>query len=146
MREVKGNIWDYHRQPGFVVVITTNGEVKRNGDAVMGKGVALEATKRIPNIASELGKAMQIAGNQPIFLDNLHVLTFPTKFLWREQSDITLISMSAGILRRKALINPTTVFAMPRPGCGCGGLQWKDVRPLLLKLPDNVWVVHKDRN
>ena len=45
MKEVTGNIWDY---PADIVCITTNGSTTRNGSAVMGKGIALQAKERYP--------------------------------------------------------------------------------------------------
>ena len=42
MKEITGDIWDYHKQ-GHWIVITTNGTVKSNGEAVMGRGIALQA-------------------------------------------------------------------------------------------------------
>jgi len=42
MKEVIGNIWNYYNK-GNWIVITTNGTIKKNGEAVMGRGVALEA-------------------------------------------------------------------------------------------------------
>ena len=40
MKEVKGDIWNFYNK-GYWIVIPTNGTVKRNGEAVMGRGVAL---------------------------------------------------------------------------------------------------------
>lgn len=38
MREINGsNIWDFYNK-GFWIAITTNGTVKKNGEAVMGRG------------------------------------------------------------------------------------------------------------
>jgi hypothetical protein len=46
-REVKGDVWPLAAEvKPDTVAITTNGFVKRNGQAVMGKGCALEAARR----------------------------------------------------------------------------------------------------
>lgn len=44
MRDIKGNIWTlYDSDPTCYICITTNGFVKSNGEAVMGRGTALQA-------------------------------------------------------------------------------------------------------
>lgn len=49
MKEVYGDIWEYHKQ-GYWIVITTNGFVKKNGCAVMGRGVAKQAVTKYPSL------------------------------------------------------------------------------------------------
>ena len=61
MVEIQGNMWEIDTDCLF---ITTNGFVKRDGSAVMGRGCALEATKIIPNIAKSLGQAIARHGNR----------------------------------------------------------------------------------
>lgn len=55
MKEVTGNIWDYHEK-GYWIVITTNGTVKANGEAVMGRGVALQAKRKYQGLPWRLGQ------------------------------------------------------------------------------------------
>ena len=53
MLEIKGSLWSY-RTCGYLV-IPTNGLIKNNGFAVMGRGLALQcANPSTPN-ASEVG-------------------------------------------------------------------------------------------
>ena len=52
MIEVVGNLWTYAAD---FRAITTNGTVKFDGRAVMGRGCAREATQRYPKIARQLG-------------------------------------------------------------------------------------------
>ena len=40
MNEVNGNLWDSNAD---IIVITTNGAVRKDGAAIMGRGVALQA-------------------------------------------------------------------------------------------------------
>lgn len=56
MKEIKGNLWDYIGKAD-VICITTNGFVKSNGHAVMGRGCAKQATVRYPDVPKILGKA-----------------------------------------------------------------------------------------
>jgi len=47
LREDKINLWEY---PADARVITTNGFVKNNGEAVMGRGCAREAARKYPRL------------------------------------------------------------------------------------------------
>jgi len=62
MLEAYGNIWDL--APDYdAVVITTNGYVKKNGEAVMGRGIAKEAKEIFPDLPLKLGKRITEHGN-----------------------------------------------------------------------------------
>lgn len=78
MKEVKGNIWNFWEK-GHWIVIPTNGTVKSNGEAVMGRGLALQLTQRIPGIQKELGDQLHRIGNRPVFFMTHHVITLPVK-------------------------------------------------------------------
>ena len=143
MREVYGDFWAY---PADVRLITTNGLVKKNGEAVMGRGVALQAKTRYPGLAQCVGGVILAYGNHVqinLGLDAPFGLgIFPTKHNWFEKSDITLIKQSAEELKTMANIYPTLLFLLPRPGTGNGGLLYKDVKPAIEDiLPDNVLVI-----
>lgn len=142
MIEAVGDLWRY---PADFRVITTNGTVKRNGCAVMGRGCAQEAQARYPQLPRLLGRRLRATGNRVYFFAE-HVLgadrglfTFPVKHAWHETADLTLIVQSVADFQRQLLSSAT--YIMPRPGCGNGGLSWTAVRPLLLQLPDNVVVI-----
>jgi hypothetical protein len=148
MREIKDNLWQLHRH-GEWIVITTNGTIKRNGEAVMGRGVALQAKEQFPSLSAELGMALNRIGNVPHVFFKYKLITLPVKHEWMQQADLKLIEQSLGILthidRRleASKYEPPTVY-LPRPGCGNGGLKWEDVRPLCEKLPDWFIVVEYD--
>lgn len=141
MKEIRGNIWDYHYE-GNWVVITTNGVVKANGEAVMGKGIALQAKLRYPELPYELGRAIKMYGNRVILLDGVTKLrkmfSFPTKHHWRDKSDLGLIEESA---KQLAAIAPKEKIYIVRPGCSNGQLDWKDVKPILERYLDGRFVV-----
>ena len=65
MKEIKGNLFE---QEADLICITTNGFVKSNGCAVMGKGCAAEAKKRHPGIDTILGSQISEHGNRVIGL------------------------------------------------------------------------------
>lgn len=139
MREITGNLWD-HNNVDTVICITTNGFVKKNGEAVMGRGCAREACVKYPGLSKRLGAHLLLRGNVPVWLTT-GLVTFPVKHNWYEDADLALIALSAEWLKREALNLGQKWFVLPRPGCGNGRLQWDDVRPLLLDLPSNVLVI-----
>jgi hypothetical protein len=141
MLEVRGNLWTY---PADVRVITTNGTVKKNGECVMGRGCAKEARDRFPSIAHTLGDGIRRLGNIVQLLhrydDGLEkwdIVSFPVKHEWFQRADIELIRVSATTLSHYATLHGWQRCVMPRPGCGNGNLQWKDVRPVLEPILDD---------
>ena len=141
MKEIRGNLWDFYGKPGYVVCITTNGTLKKNGEAVMGRGCAKEAQKRIPRVAAKLGILIAEEGNVLNRIPSEMVLAFPVKHNWWEKADLTLIRRSAEQLKAR---DAEYIFILPRPGCGNGQRDWlREVKPLLeaVGLPDNVWVI-----
>lgn len=142
MIEAFGDLWDY---PADVICITTNGDVRTDGAAVMGRGVALQAAKRYPGIEYELGRRIiNGAGNHVLLIPSESlwlILAFPVKRHWYEKASPELIARSVAELRALIGDNSNLTYVLPRPGCGNGQLAWADVRPLLLGLPDNVHVI-----
>ncbi len=139
MIEEKCNIWTKW-EAGEWVCITTNNFVKRNGEAVMGRGVARQAAFRFPGLARELGERILVrgcTGNGKHSLDEASVkvftskrlVAFPVKFAWWEEADIGLIKHSAIQLVEEVLpaIEVDRIY-LPRPGCGNGKLKWAGVK------------------
>lgn len=144
MREVRGNVWDM-AVPGDIICITTNGFVKKSGEAVMGRGIALEAVKRDPLVARSLGDAILSGGNHVVDIHqdpDFIWLSYPVKHNWWEKADPALIVRSAHEL--VGYVHSIEQFSgfvwLPRPGCGNGGLNWADVEPLIADLLDDQFV------
>jgi O-acetyl-ADP-ribose deacetylase (regulator of RNase III) len=138
MREAKGDLWTY---PADVRVITTNGSVRKDGAAVMGGGVALQAKWKYHGIERDLGTALAMSGNQVHWL-NEKIVSFPVKHQWfDEKADIDLIKRSARQLVGLTNMTNWQTIAMPRPGCGNGGLDWEDVKPIIESILDDRFVV-----
>jgi hypothetical protein len=126
--ELEADLWSVEAD---AVVITTNGTVKANGEAVMGRGCAREAVERFPWLPKELGLRLGDAGNhvfvwRPEEHDvGFYIVTFPVKHLWRDGADRRLISQSMDELLRFVWAHEDVKrVVMPRPGCGNGGLSW----------------------
>lgn len=144
MQEIKGNLWGFHKR-GDPIVITTNGTIKTNGEAVMGRGIAAQAAAKFPNIPSSLGYKLTKQGNIVhvfnVAYPTVRLFTFPVKHNWWEPADINLIQQSAMQLRAMAdLLDLRNVY-MPRPGCGNGQLKWEDVKPYIEGMLDHRFTV-----
>jgi len=142
MIEVVGDLWHY---PADFRVITTNGAWRQDGRAVLGRGCALEATKRYPMLAQLLGKRLRDRGNHVHFFsdveigDRMGLFTFPVKHSWEQPADLDLIRRSTEEFGRQLLTSAT--YVLPRPGCGNGQRSWDEVKPIVAVLPDNVHVI-----
>jgi hypothetical protein len=147
MKEVKGDLWTFQFDDtwlsSYIHCITTNGFVKKNGEAVMGRGCALEACQKYPGLAKRLGAELNKKGNTIIWLTT-GLITFPVKHNWWEKADLDLIKKSADCLAKEADNLRQKWFILPRPGCGNGQRTWEEVKPLLENLPDNVLVIDFD--
>lgn len=123
-----------------------------NTIGVMGKGLALEYKKRYPQMfekyKSVCEKKQLTIGKLMLLYEADHwLLLFPTKENWRDQSKLEYIESGLQkFVQRYAQKNITSV-AFPRLGCGNGGLDWEDVKPLmeryLKKLPIDVFIYLK---
>ena len=114
---------------------------------VMGKGLALQFKKRYPENFDDYRifceKGLLTIGN--MFITNQraqpkYVINFPTKVHWRDKSKIEYIFQGLHDLKCYASLMQIKSIAIPPLGCGLGGLDWKDVKPLIIKamesLPD----------
>ena len=142
MIEVVGDLWTY---PADFRVITTNGTVKRNGAAVLGRGCAKQAVDRYPLLPALLGARLAARGNHVLFFSDYELkadrglFTFPVKHEWMLPADVELIARSVKEFQNQLL--SSAIYVLPRPGCGNGGLLWEAVRPVVSGLPDNVHVI-----
>jgi O-acetyl-ADP-ribose deacetylase (regulator of RNase III)/uncharacterized protein YwgA len=123
---------------------------------VMGKGVALEFKKRWPDNFKAYKKVCDAKELEPgrmfIFDTNMlfatdgprFLVNFPTKKHWRSKSEISYIEDGLNALVNEIKVLGIKSIAMPPLGCGNGGLEWDDVKPLIvskLENLDNVKVV-----
>lgn len=141
MKQITVDIWDY---PHVYKCITTNGYVNRAGECVMGRGVALQAKQRYPEIATWLGNKIKRSGNMCYVYDVAKIITFPTKHHWSLSADIELIRESCRQLMHIINMRDIACVLLPKPGCSNGKLHWEDVRPVIEHLlDDRVFVVDR---
>jgi hypothetical protein len=141
MRVVAGDIWDLH-ESGAWAVIPTNLQVRKDGTAVMGAGLALQAANRYPCLSWTYGQELRRGGRYWLEPGDRLVL-LPTKRHWKDPSDPELIRSGCQWLAGVAAHYSAHEFAVPLLGCGLGGLDWEtQVRPILEEtLTDSRFVV-----
>lgn len=147
MREIEGNLWDISAD---AKCITTNGSVRTDGKAVMGRGVALQARECWPGIDAKLGSMLNERGNIPHLLISralddsgvFDLVTFPVKRYWNEPASYDLVRRSCIAISAMAAIRGWNSILLPRPGCGNGRLKWERVEPILRKyLKGDKWII-----
>ena len=140
MREIIGDLWDFHAQ-GFCIGVPTNGNCRRDGRAVMGAGVALAAAQLFPNLPILLGAKLCAYGNHSYYWDEFRLMTLPTKEAWTRRSTLGLIERTARESVHLADHYGLTAIYCPRLGCGLGRRAWKDVASVLVGLWDDRFII-----
>jgi len=102
--------------------------------------VAKQAALRFPNVTAKLGRLLTEQGSHVYDLGD-GVVSFPVEETAWSQPDLRIIARSAEELRRLADRSGWPRVVVPRPGCGGGGLAWKDVQPLLAPWFDERFIV-----
>lgn len=137
---IKGDLFS---SPAQVLVNTVNTV------GVMGKGIALEFKNKYPEMFNVYQKECD---NKNLDIGKLllwkdedkWVLLFPTKKHWRSPSKIDYIK--EGLEKFVKTYEKLSIesIAFPRLGCGNGGLNWDDVKPImeyyLKSLPINIYI------
>ena len=139
MLETVGDIWEYAAQ-GDIIVITTNGSLARDGRGIVGRGVAKQAAVRFPELAEKMGRLITAQGSHVFDVGN-GIVTFPVEETPWSLPDLRIIARSAQELRQLVDDSGWNRIIVPRPGCGGGGLAWKDAQPLLTPWFDERFVV-----
>ena len=127
--EEYGSLWDI---PCDALCITTNGSIRKDGKAVMGRGCAKEAADKWYGLQHALAAHIKHKGNHVSLLSTHNnykdpvwsLLAFPVKHLWNEKADIKLIEQSCRELMQMTEKSGWERVLLPRPGCGNGGLTW----------------------
>jgi hypothetical protein len=141
-----GNPYDVFNE-GDVICVTTNGEIKKDGYAVMGRGSAQFARDTF-HVDQLLGQYISKYGNRVFSLGkhqynekSFVMLTFPTKNGFRGKSDINLIETSAKQIKAVADKYHLKKIYIPIPGCSNGHLKWKQVKERL-RILDERFIIY----
>lgn len=126
---------DLLSQEGIDAIVNTV-----NCVGVMGKGIALQFKQKWPEnydayrAACERGEVrlgeMFVFDSGGLVKPNF-IINFPTKGHWKERSRLASIKTGLGDLVKQVRRLGIQSIAVPPLGCGNGGLDWVDVRPMI---------------
>lgn len=111
-----------------------------NCDGFMGKGIALQFKQAWPENFDAYAKACRAKEVRPgqmfvwesgRMVNPRYIINFPTKRHWREKSRLEDIQNGLHALAADVRRLGIRSIAVPPLGCGNGGLDWQDVRPLI---------------
>ena len=164
MIEIKADLFDsIFDDKTDAICITTNGQVLTDGRAAMGGGCAGVCARKYPQTAIRLGMCLKNFGtNQPFVIGALDkegryleptmklikggcfkclIFSFPTIDRILDGAKLDLIERSAQEL--KVLVDRFELkgVVVPRPGCGIGGLSYREVKLILEKFFDDRFTV-----
>ena len=126
----QGDLFRQPRSADQVLIVTTNGDVRRDGQCVMGRGIARQVRDNVVGSAARLGALIQEFGNRPFRISE-GIWSLPVKHHWPEKADLALIEDSLWLMQDMVRRFTPHTLMFPRPGCGNGGLDWSDVAPLM---------------
>lgn len=104
---------------------------------VMGAGLAKKFKNMFPDNykhyrESCLNKSL-IIGNVFVFKEKDRIIiNLPTKNHWKDNSKLDYISNSVDAMSKVIQEKKITSVALPALGCGLGGLEWKNVKEILI--------------
>jgi O-acetyl-ADP-ribose deacetylase (regulator of RNase III)/uncharacterized protein YwgA len=113
-----------------------------NTVGVMGKGIALQFKNEFPENYKEYTDAVNrkeiaVGKVQIVPVNGIngvkYIVNFPTKAHWRNPSKIEWIKDGLKDLRKQVQALKIESIAVPPLGCGNGGLNWDDVKPLIVE-------------
>ncbi len=122
-----------------VLVNTVNAQLSPSGNGVMGAGVAKAFKERYPSIMKDYEAAIRsgelTAGRALLFdlPDGRKWAALATKDDWKDQSQPQWVDSGLKELGEKLRENGLKSVAITPPGCGNGGLNWKDIEPMVHK-------------
>lgn len=148
MIEVVGDFFSYADEQNIkVLVCTTNQVIKKDGRLVMGSGIAKAFKEKFQDLDLEWAEKTQFKKSGLIISWAHHpyaLVGFPTKYHWRDPSDIRLIRKSLRELEKHVDYYGFTGILMTRPGCGNGGFRWSEIYKEMKHLDDRYVVISND--
>lgn len=144
-REVKGNLLDLFDEGEFSVIMHGANCMK-----TMGAGIAKDIKKRYPeayyaDIFCELPEGLWRLGKYSCTTGS-DIFNLYTQERPGPCASLEAIALSLRLVADEAIF-PDAEIGLPLIGCGLGGLEWLDVKPIIQReLKDfNVSVVHYDK-
>ncbi len=109
---------------------------------VMGAGLARQFRLKYPEMFREYAKVCMNNTLRPgimhVFIISTKqtpnfIINFPTKLHWKDPSDVSYITKGLIALREEIVSREIHSIAIPKLGCGYGGLDWNVVRREIIR-------------
>ena len=131
MKFTTGNILTSHSE-AIINTVNTYG--------IMGKGIALAFKRSFPDNYKTYRKAFEngelsvgkMFVHKTDLLSPKYIINFPTKKHWRNKSKMSYISSGLDDLIDVIETNNIESISIPPLGCGLGGLNWTEVKKLIV--------------
>lgn len=134
---------------GTKITIVSNGDIFNtkcealvnpvNTKGVMGKGLALAFKNKYPAHFENYKRACQsgeMTTDKVLAYQEINgpmIICLATKTDWRDSSKIEYVSAGLDDLANQIKALGVRSIAIPKLGCGLGGLDWNRVRPLIVE-------------
>ena len=134
---------------GTKITIVTNGDIFKsqcealvnpvNTKGVMGKGLALAFKTKYPAHFENYKRACQngeMTTEKVLAYQEINgpmIICLATKANWKDSSKIEYVSAGLDDLVKQIETFGIRSIAIPKLGCGLGGLDWNKVRPLIVE-------------
>lgn len=126
-----------------------------NCEGIMGGGIALAFKERFPLMFKDYVRVCErgcVPGIMHTFVeDGLTIINFPTKNLVANPSELIYVIRGIGsfinaLVAMRPFLDPNErpLVAIPALGCGLGGLEWENVKSLLIKMCEHPLVSDYD--
>ena len=104
----------------------------------MDAGLALQFKKKFPSVFEEYkrqcGDNLLVIGGAWVYKKSTPwIYCFPTKNHWKNRSELFDIEMGLDTFSQVYDLFGIESAAFPKLGCGCGGLKWEEVYPVMEK-------------
>ena len=118
-----------------------------NTVGIMGKGIALMFKDQFPDNFKDYARACSAGGvdigtmfvtENTEFFGPRWIINFPTKTHWRARTKIEWIEEGMKDLVRTICEKGIRSIAIPPLGCGNGGLDWREVRPVIVSALEEI--------
>ena len=113
-----------------------------NCAGAMGKGIALQFKNKYPKMYSEYRVMCKDGLFNPgdVFdynYGNGHIYNLGTQVSWKTKARLEYVENSVGRMLELASSDNVTKIALPAIGAGFGGLNWNDVKEILIMVSVN---------
>lgn len=124
-------------------LVTTNSYVRKDGALVMGRGAALQAKEKYPDLPYIAGATIKHMNRYGLrIFPQYNTGLFQVKYSYSDDASLELIDFSTNMLCALAHVYCGTIV-LNFPGIGNGRLSRDDVMPIVKRLPDNVLLIQQ---